>query len=190
MSTTETTVSTTETAGTVSKSNPVPSGTWKADKVHSDIGFAVKYLAGTFTGGFSDFDAELTDGVLRGSARVESIQVKEPNLASHLQAPDFFDAERHPQISFESRDIRREGDRLSIDGEIAIKGHSEPVEITGEISDPINDPFGGERFGLRLEAKVDRTKFGISWNNPLPSGAPALSNQVTLIAELQLSKEA
>jgi polyisoprenoid-binding protein YceI len=168
----------------------VPSGTWTADKVHSDIAFAVKYLAGTFTGGFSDFDAELADGVLRGSARVESIQVKEPNLASHLQAPDFFDAERHPEISFESRDIRRDGDRLTIDGEITIKGHTEPVEITGVITEPINDPYGGERFGLRLEAKIDRTKFGINWNNPLPSGAPALSDQVTLIAELQLSKEA
>ena len=168
----------------------VPSGTWAADKVHSDIAFAVKYLAGTFTGSFSDFDAELSDGVLRGSARVASVQVKEPNLAAHLQAPDFFDAERNPEITFESRDIRREGDRLTIDGEITIKGHTEPVEIIGVISEPISDPFGGERFGLQLEAKIDRTRFGVSWNNPLPSGAPALSNEVTLIAELQLSKQA
>jgi polyisoprenoid-binding protein YceI len=168
----------------------VPSGTWAADKVHSDIAFAVKYLAGTFTGSFSDFDAELSDGVLRGSARAASVQVKEPNLAAHLQAPDFFDAERHPEISFESRDIRREGDRLTIDGEITIKGHTEPIEIIGVISEPIDDPYGGERFGLQLEAKIDRTKFGVNWNNPLPSGAPALSNEVTLIAELQLSKQA
>ena len=168
----------------------VPAGTWTVDKVHSDVAFAVKYLAGTFTGGFTDFDAELSDGVLRGSAKVASVQVKEPNLASHLQAPDFFDAERHPEISFESGDIRREGDRLTIDGEITIKGHTEPVEITGVITEPINDPYGGERFGLQLEAKIDRTKFGVNWNNPLPSGDAALSNEVTLIAELQLSKQA
>jgi polyisoprenoid-binding protein YceI len=168
----------------------VPSGTWAVDKVHSDIGFAVNYLAGTFTGSFSDFDADQKDGVLRGAARVASIQVKDPNLEAHLQAPDFFDAERNPEITFESKDIRREGDKLSIDGEITIKGHTEPVEIAGVISDPIQDPYGGERFGLKLEAKVDRTKFGINWNNPLPSGEPALSNEVTLIAELQLSKQA
>jgi polyisoprenoid-binding protein YceI len=168
----------------------VPAGTWSADKVHSDIAFAVKYLAGTFTGSFTDFDAELKDGALRGSARVASVQVKEPNLASHLQAPDFFDAERNPEITFESKDIRREGDRLTIDGEITIKGHTEPVEIAGVITDPINDPYGGERFGLQLEAKIDRTKFGVSWNNPLPSGEAALSNEVTLIGELQLSKQA
>jgi polyisoprenoid-binding protein YceI len=168
----------------------VPTGTWAADKVHSDISFAVKYMAGTFTGGFTDFDAELADGTVRGSARVGSVQVKEPNLAAHLQAPDFFDAERSPEITFQSRDVRREGDRLTIDGEITIKGHTEPIEITGEITDPIKDPYGGERLGLRLEAKVDRTKFGINWNNPLPSGKPALSNEVTLTAELQLSKQA
>ena len=168
----------------------VPTGTWAADKVHSDIAFAVKYMAGTFTGSFSTFDADLTDGTLSGSAKVDSIQVKEPNLAAHLQAPDFFDAERNPEISFRSRDIRREDDRLTIDGEITIKGHTEPIEITGVITDPINDPYGGERLGLQLQAKVDRTKFGINWNNPLPSGKPALSNEVTLTAELQLAKQA
>ncbi len=167
----------------------VPAGTWAADKVHSDIGFAIDYMAGTFTGSFSDFDADLSDGVLRGSARVASIQVKDPNLTAHLQAPDFFDAERHPELTFESRNIRRDGDQLTIDGEIKIKGHTEPVQITGTISDPISDPFGGERFGLKLEAKVDRTKFGINWNNPLPNGEPALSNEVRLIAGLQLSKQ-
>jgi polyisoprenoid-binding protein YceI len=167
----------------------VPSGTWTADKVHSDIAFAVKYMAGTFTGSFTEFDAELNDGVLRGSAKAASVQVKEPNLAAHLQAPDFFDAERHPEITFESKQIGREGNRLTIDGEITIKGHTEPIEIVGVITDPINDPYGGERFGLQLEAKVDRTKFGVSWNNPLPSGEAALSNQVTLIGELQLSRQ-
>jgi polyisoprenoid-binding protein YceI len=167
----------------------VPAGTWAADKVHSDVAFAVDYMAGTFTGSFSDFDAELNDGVLRGSARVASVQVKDPNLEAHIQAPDFFDAERNPELTFQSRDIRREGDQLKIDGEITIKGHTEPVEIIGVISDPINDSYGGERFGLKLEAKIDRTKFGVNWNNPLPSGEPALSNEVTLIAELQLSKQ-
>jgi polyisoprenoid-binding protein YceI len=167
----------------------VPAGTWSADKVHSTVGFAVKYMVGTFQGSFSDFDAELRDGVLKGSARVASIEVKDPNLTAHLQAPDFFDAERHPELTFEANEIKREGDRLEIDGEITIKGHTEPVHITGVIGEPIQDPFGGERFGLTLEAKIDRTAFGVSWNNPLPSGEKALSNQVTLIADLQLSKQ-
>jgi polyisoprenoid-binding protein YceI len=174
----------------ITETQVVPSGVWSADKVHSNVGFAVKYMAGTFQGSFSEFEAELRDGELRGEAQVASIQVKEPNLAAHLQAPDFFDAERYPKIEFESHGITREGDKLRIDGRITIKGHTEAVEIEGEISDPIDDPFGGERLGLRLEARVDRTAFGVSWNNPLPSGAPALASQVRLVADLQLSKQA
>jgi polyisoprenoid-binding protein YceI len=168
----------------------VPTGTWTVDKVHSNVGFAVDYMAGTFTGSFSDFDAEASDGVLKGSAKVASVQVKDENLVAHLQSPDFFDAERYPELSFESKAIEADADQLKIDGEITIKGHTEPVEITGVLTEPFDDPFGGTRFGLKLEATVDRDKFGVSWNNPLPSGEPALSNEVTIIADLQLSKQA
>jgi polyisoprenoid-binding protein YceI len=168
----------------------VPTGTWAVDKVHSNVGFAVDYMAGSFTGSFSDFDSQLADGVLTGSAKVASVQVKDPNLEAHLQSPDFFDAERNPELSFASKSIDVDGDRVKIDGEITIKGHTEPVEITGVFTQPFDDPYGGTRLGLKLEATVDRDKFGVSWNNPLPSGEPALSNQVTIIADLQLSKQA
>ena len=168
----------------------LPTGTWSADKVHSTIGFAVPYLAGTFQGTFSDFDARLSDGVLGGTAEVASVQVKDPNLEAHLQSPDFFDAERFPQLSFEARDISRSGDELTIAGELTLKGHTEAVEIKGHINDPVSDPYGGERFGLQLETTVDRTKFGINWNNPLPSGEPALQDDVKLIADLQFVQEA
>jgi polyisoprenoid-binding protein YceI len=168
----------------------VPTGTWNADKVHSTVAFAVDYMSGTFQGSFSEFDATLADGTLRGSAEVSSIQVKDPNLEAHLQGPDFFDAERNPTLTFEAKDIGRSGDELTVTGELTMKGHTEPIEIRGTISDPQDDPFGNVRLGLKLEAVVDRTKFGISWNNPLPSGEPALQNEVTLIADLQLVQAA
>jgi len=78
---------------------------------------------------------------------------------------------------------------VTIAGELTLKGHTEPVEITGRTGDPAPDPYGGERFGLQLEATVDRTKFGLNWNNPLPSGDPALTHEVTIIVDLQLVKE-
>jgi polyisoprenoid-binding protein YceI len=167
----------------------LPTGSWSADTVHSTVGFAVPYLAGTFQGTFSDFEARLSDGALRGTAEVGSIQVKDPTLETHLQSPEFFDAERFPQLSFEAREINRSGDELNIAGELTLKGHTEAVEIQGHITDPAPDPYGGERFGLQLETTVDRTKFGINWNNPLPSGDPALANDVTIIVDLQLAKE-
>ena len=168
----------------------VPVGTWAADPVHSEIGFSVEYMAGTFKGTFSSFSAELRDGALEGSADVPSVQVKDPNLEAHLQSPEFFDAERHPTLSFRSHEIERSGDEVTIDGELTLKGHTEPVELRGTIGDPIADPFGGERFGVKLETTVDRTQFGLTWNNPLPTGEPALANDVTLSAELQLVKAA
>jgi polyisoprenoid-binding protein YceI len=168
----------------------LPTGTWRADKIHSSIGFAVDYMAGTFHGTFSDFDAIVADGVLNGSAKVASVQVKDENLAAHLQSPDFFDTQAHPELTFTSKAISREGNRVTIDGEITIKGHTETTEITGEISDPIADAYGGERFGLTLQTVIDRDTFGVSWNNPLPSGEPALANDVKITAELQLSKQA
>jgi polyisoprenoid-binding protein YceI len=167
----------------------LPTGAWRVDAVHSTVGFAVPYMAGTFHGTFSNFDARLNDGVLTGTAEVASVQVKDPNLEAHLQSPEFFDAERFPQLSFEAREISRSGNELTITGELTLKGHTEPVEIKGHTGDPAPDPYGGERFGLQLEATVDRTKFGLNWNNPLPSGDPALASEVTIIADLQLAKE-
>jgi polyisoprenoid-binding protein YceI len=167
----------------------LPGGTWSVDKIHSTVGFAVAYMAGTFQGTFSDFDARLDEGVLGGTAEVASVQVKDPNLEAHLQSPDFFDAERHPQLRFQALDVSRSGDDLAIAGELTLKGHTRPVEIKGHTSDPGPDPYGGERFGLQLEATVDRTQFGLTWNNPLPSGDPALAAEVTIIADLQLVKD-
>jgi polyisoprenoid-binding protein YceI len=109
----------------------LPAGTWQVDKIHSSIGFAVDYIAGTFHGTFSDFDAAVADGVLNGTAKVASVQVKDENLAAHLQSPDFFDAQTHPELTFTSKTINRDGDRVTIDGELTIKGHSETAEITG-----------------------------------------------------------
>ena len=173
---------------TTQQQTALPTGTWKADPVHSDIAFSVEYMAGTFRGTFSKFDVDVTNGQLRGTVEVSSIQVKDEQLESHLQTPDFFDAERHPQLRFEARDVRRAGNEVTINGEITIKGETRPVELRGTITDPAPDPFGNERFGLRLAASVDRTAFGVSWNNPLPSGEPALSNEVTLDADLQFVK--
>src|SRR2546430_4844220 len=133
---------------TVEKTKALPVGTWTADAVHSELGFSVEYMAGTFRGSFAKFTAELADGKLHGSADVSSVQVKDPNLEAHLQSPDFFDAERSPQLSFEVCEISCSGDDLTIAGELTLKGHTEEVEIEGHVTDPAPDPYGGARFGL------------------------------------------
>ena len=164
----------------------IPTGTWQADTVHSRVAFEVPYAVATFTGEVPDFEASLVDGKLAGSAKIASIKVKEENLEAHLLAPDFFDAEQHPVVSFSGSDIKRDGDTVEIDGEISIKGVSQPAKITGTVNGPSVDHFGANRIGFELETKLDRTKFGMNWNMPLPNGEPALKNEVTLRADLTL----
>ena len=81
----------------------VPTGTWVADTVHSGVSFEVPYAVATFTGTVPDFEATLADGKLTGVARIASITVKDENLEAHLLSPEFFDAERHPEVRFETR---------------------------------------------------------------------------------------
>jgi polyisoprenoid-binding protein YceI len=170
--------------------NIAPAGTWNLDRVHSRVDFEVSYLAGTFKGEFPEIDAKLTvDGErvsLEGTAKVASVDVKDENLAAHLQSPDFFDAERHPELRFEASDIRLDGDgNVSVDGELTIKGVTKPVAVNGTVTGPIVDAYGNDRIGLTLSTTVDRTDFGINWNNPLPSGGPSLANDVIIVAALQ-----
>ena len=168
----------------------LPTGNWALDPIHSTIGFELPYLAGTFRGHFTDVSARLTEAGLQGSARVASVDVKDENLSAHLQSPEFFDAERYPELSFESREVERSGEKLVVRGDITIRGITQPIELKGTVSEPLTDYANRERVGLKLEASVDRTAFGVNWNAPLPSGEPALANDVTLIAELYFVREA
>ncbi len=172
----------------------LPIGTWSLDPVHSTIGFEVDYLAGSFRGQFREvvakLEAEGDTPVLTGSAKVASADLKDENLVAHIQSPDFFDAERYPELSFESSEIDRAGDQVTVRGGITIKGVEKSVELTGTIAEPVTDPYGRERISLKLDTTVDRTEFGVNWNVPLPDGKPALADEVSLAAELFFVKEA
>ncbi len=177
MSTTEQTTTTT---------TAVPTGTWVADTVHSSVSFEVPYAVATFGGAVTDFEATLDGGELTGVAHIASITVKDENLEAHLLSPEFFDAERHPDVRFETDEIRRTGDDVEVAGRITIKGITKPATLSGSIVGPTVDHFGKTRVGLKLQTTVDRTDFDMNWNMPLPTGEPALANDVTLKADLTL----
>jgi polyisoprenoid-binding protein YceI len=173
----------------------IPAGTWTLDPVHSSAGFAVKHMVvATFRGRFDSFDAQLTAGengdlALVGTVDAGSIVVKDENLAAHLQSPEFFDVERHPQLRFESTSFAREGDELVVEGELTIKDHTHPVVARGTIDGPAETLGGAVKVGLTLETIVDRTEFGLEWNAPLPKGGVALANDVKLTVELELVQQ-
>jgi polyisoprenoid-binding protein YceI len=171
-----------------------PAGTWAADPVHSNVSFEVEYAGvNTFRGSFTDFQAALAGGdtpSLEGSAKVASIDVKDEALSGHLQSPDFFDAERHPEISFKATELHRNDDNtVSGAGKLTIKGVTQPITLTGTVAAaPATDPMGRERLGLKLETAIDRTQYGVSWNAPNQSGGDYVGNDVKLIAELAFIK--
>jgi polyisoprenoid-binding protein YceI len=171
----------------------IPTGIWKSDPVHSHAGFEVKHTAATFRGDFRDFEATLVneDGEprLSGAVKVESVDVRDENLSAHLLSPDFFDAERYPQLGFESTAVRIEGDEIVIEGTLSLKGHEQTVAARGQISGPAVGPDGSERIGLDLETKVDRTQYGLEWNAELPDGGQVLGDEVTISVHLELVKE-
>jgi polyisoprenoid-binding protein YceI len=171
----------------------IPAGTtWTADAVHSTAGFSVKHMVvSTFRGRFEDFDATLTaaeDGTLRldGRVRAESLAVKDENLAAHLRSAEFFDTDRHPEITFASTLVRADDGELVVEGELSIKGHTRPLRARGTLTEPLETLGGYIKVGLDLDATVDRREYGLDWNAPLPKGGFALDNEVHLQVSLEL----
>jgi polyisoprenoid-binding protein YceI len=119
----------------------LPTGTWRLDRTHSSAGFAVKHMAvSTFRGRFEKFDATLTVGQdwaeLVGVVDAGSLVVKDENLQAHLGSPEFFDIERHPEITFHSTSIWRAGDELVVDGELTSRGTPAPSRRGGRSRAP------------------------------------------------------
>jgi polyisoprenoid-binding protein YceI len=170
---------------------PARTQVWQADKIHSSVGFAVRHmLVATFRGNFTEFDVELTrvgdELALRGHVPVASISVADENLKGHLLTPDFFDAERFPEITFSSKHIARDDEQLTVDGELSINGQAKPVRVAGSIHYVDQDMSGNERYGIDLALDIDRRVYGLNWNAPLPSGGMALGNEVKLSVQLEL----
>jgi polyisoprenoid-binding protein YceI len=171
----------------------IPAGTYTTDGVHSSAGFAVKHMLATFRGSFAAVDATVTaeeDGTARltGAVPVDSVVVKDENLQAHLQSPEFFDAEQHPEIRFDSVELTLDGPAATLTGDLTIKGHTERITAEGSVVGPIEDPFGNTKLGLQFETVVDRTKFGLNWNAPLPKGGFMLADDVTISVDLELLK--
>lgn len=173
----------------------IPSSTYTVDPVHSSIGFAVVHNGlSTFRSGFGTYEARLMDGDrgpgLEGTVEVGSIQVDEPQLKGHLLSPEFFDAERHPQLRFESRSLEvAEDGAVRIRGELEIRGERREVEASGRFVQLGADLAGSARVGLSLETSLDRRGFGLDWQAELPSGGEVLDYEVKVTVDLELVEE-
>ena len=130
------------------------------DPSHSEVGFNIRHFFSKVHGRFEDYDGALNVGedgapTLEGYVNVDSVVVKDENLAGHLKAPDFFDSERYPQIRFRSSAVRvQDGGQLEVDGELTIKDHTHNVTARGTISGPHEDIAGNGLEAPDVEAAL------------------------------------
>lgn len=171
------------------------SGTYRAQSLPSSLTFGVRH-SGVFwyRGALRDVAATLRgdreDLVLEGAADVGSISVTEPaQLRAHLLGPDFFDAERHPEIMFRSTSLRlSEEHRAELHGELVIRGVARAVSAFGQYAGPCRSSFG-ELVGMELHTSIDRRAFGIEWQMQLPGGGDVLGWEVELDIDLLFIRE-
>jgi len=175
----------------------LPTGTWSIDPIHSSIGFGVKHLGvSTFRGSFKQASGSLTsaDGVLTGvdgTVRVENVQTEEPQLTGHLNSEDFFHGEKYPEITFKSTSVEPADDeKLRIAGDLTIRGVTKPVELDAELEGVGDGPDGNPRLGISASGAIDRTDWGIVWNQPLANGALAVAERVTIQLHVEAVKQA
>ena len=167
----------------------VPAGTWRVDPAHSSVGFEVKHLMiATVRGLFSEFDGVIeaaeddpSNSRVHGWVKVASIDTGNADRDAHLRSPDFFDTERYPRMTFESTRIDHvEGGTYRVAGNLTIKDVTREVEVDATVEGAAEDPWGNERVGVSMRGSIDRTEFGLTWQQALASGGMLVGDEVKI----------
>lgn len=162
---------------------------WKLDPAHSTIGFSVKHMMiARVRGRFMQAEGELRipeDSSIPKAVTVRidvaSIDTREEKRDDHLRSGDFFNAEMHPKIAFQSTSIEPRGDeRFTVTGDLTIRDVTRRVTFDVRVEGRGKDPWGGERIGYSAEFSIKRSDFGITWNQALETGGMLISDEVRL----------
>lgn len=174
----------------------IPTGTWKVDKAHTRVGFAVKSMGiTTVRGEFRKFDGALEIGEdladARAYGRVDAASV-DTNLArrdKHLRSKDFLSVESHPELTFRSKAIEpADGDTLRVIGDLSINGVTNDLELTAELRGIETGPEDEERLGLELTGRVSRAAFAMTFLAAL--GSAVVADEVKIAIDVVAVKQA
>ena len=171
----------------------LPTGTWQVDPAHSRVEFAVRHLGiATVRGAFREFEGtlELDEGRAYGTVNAASLDTNDDKRDEHLRSPDFFEVVEHPELRFESTEIRPLGeDTFEIEGDLTIRGATNPIVLRAEFQGSETDPWGNERIGLEVRGKLDRSAWGMTFNRVLGSGNMMVSDRVKLQLDISAVKQ-
>ncbi len=175
-----------------------PTGTWVVDAGHSKVGFAVKHMGiATVRGEFTEFEGtleigdDLSSAKARGTVKAASVDTNESQRDEHLRSADFFNAEVHPDLEFESTAIEPIDDEtFRITGDLTMNGVTNEVVLTAEINGTDVDPWGNERIGLEVTGQINRGDYGMKFNQALGSGNMLVADKVKLALDISAAKQA
>jgi polyisoprenoid-binding protein YceI len=177
----------------------IPTGTWKVDKAHTQVGFAVKQMGvSTVRGEFREFDGaleigeDLAEGRAYGRVDAASVDTNQARRDEHLRSPDFLSAESHPELTFRSQAIEPvDEDTFRVIGDLSINGVTNEVELTAELGGIETGPEGEERIGLEVTGQVSRKAFAMKPDAAVVAALvnAALSDKVEIVIDVAAVKE-
>ena len=175
------------------------SGTYALDVTHTRIGFVARHAMVTkVRGAFNEFEGTAVldfDDVSRSTASVTiaaaSIDTRQAQRDAHLRSNDFLAMDEFPSIVFTSTAARRTGEQeFELDGDLTVRGVTQPVTIPFVFEGTALDPFGNTRVGFEGSVVINRKDFGVSYNAALETGGVLISDKVTLEFEVSAVKTA
>ncbi len=172
---------------------------WTIDPTHSEVLFKVKHLViSNVTGSFNVFEGaaetsseDFSDAKITFSANVDSIDTNQAQRDAHLKSADFFDVANFPKLEFTSSSFSKKGDREYIlKGDLTLHGVTKPVELAVEYGGTAKDPYGQTKAGFEVTGKLNRSEYGLTWNAATETGGLVVSDEVKLLATVQVVKQA
>lgn len=167
-------------------------GTYEIDNSHSNVGFKITHFVSNVKGNFESFKGtvEFDEAAPATSSVSVSIDTRTINTSNakrdeHLRNPDFFDAEKYPQITFTSTKV----DSGKITGNLTMHGVTKEVVLDYAFNGTATDPWGGERAGFSATTEIDRKDFGITFNKVLDNGGLMLGEKVKIEIEIEAVKK-
>jgi polyisoprenoid-binding protein YceI len=172
---------------------------WQIDPAHSHVEFAVRHLMiSTVKGAFGDVRGTVwvdeNDGraaLVDITIQVASIDTRQEQRDAHLRSPDFFDAERFPAITFRSRSVEgnHHDSKFRLAGDLTIRDVTREMVLDVVSEGRLTDPWGAERAGFSAHGRIDRTDFGLTWNQALEAGGVVVGNEVKISIEVELLRQ-
>lgn len=168
--------------------------TWKLDMAHSAIEFSVRHMmVSTVKGNFRDFSADLeldpadlTKSSVRAVIKVASIDTREPQRNAHLTSADFFEADRFPEMVFQSTRVEHlGGDRYRVTGDLTIKNVTRPISLDVTYLGTQVSPYGVRTAGFEATTTISRKDFGLTWNVALETGGMLVGDEVKISVDAE-----